>query len=1056
LVGDKATIERLSVQGPNGVLSASGSADIKSRRMSFSVLSSGIPLQRVTPDLKGTLALSAKVGGTFDQPSMKGRAEIFSAAFQDRQIPAVLADLSLANNRLIASNVQAIADGVQANGFLAYNIKSDRVDGRMQARLFLRDLLGEAAAGVADVEVRDIDGTLSSPTAVASVDVGKSFFGGVEVDSAKGTARIAKSGVALTDFRAQVGEGTVAGTGRYHFDTKSGSFTGSALAIPIERLSVQIADRAKLEGLVDVNQVRALIDPTGLRSLTAGGVVRNLEINDTIFDGGPWSVSGTDHLWKGSAMLGVLERYVQISQFSYDSKSKVLDADLSALDLDIQPLVGMVKPYLQPPQPGQTLKPVAQLSPDAMRKVESLKGLVSAALSVHGPLDHLTISEGLVDARNLSVLDKVAGNLNTTFTKANDRWDISKLNFAGPLGNLDVAGMIEENGQVNLDGEINNLDVNWLSVFDPDLASVTGKVNVSFLVAGPTKRPDVTGTLDARLIEEEKEVLVNSLSPTKVKEPTLSMNGPFALRNVGDDAYTLTTDGLINYRVFKGSYAAEAALDSPFSLSETKPWTASIVAAAREVTQQELESFLPSLDPLRTHLKASGELKAQGTGKDFNVSGVVALWKNETTPATEPAVAVKGLDTALMTLDANARLNEGALAVTIGADSSQGGNVQGNVSLGLGNVEELLSALVSGNSEPLFGRPLSGSVAFSNFGVRERQIFEEAEGEKGFALATLNGTVLVGKSLGTPLFSVPENQPLLVSSGDFILPTLDVTEAGSTLLRVVPEFNLSVQFAEPAKLRAGNTSLTVIGGGTIGGNLALPAIDARFDVQEGLVRLPTARVRIEEGGSLHLQYRAQPEGDPISRLDVNLQGNTSLTALRFGNVVERYNVYLEMTGDLLSDVPINIRATSDPGDLSQDQILRLIGQADVLEGLTASVKASIGDPGVRTAIGTFAVPALFDPLTERLATNLGLDYLSVEYNALEQATITAGKTLGKGLTLQYRRQLFEPLNGEKQRFDLRLTYRLPTRNPLLSRVTFSIGMDQDRPYKLSLEYGTRF
>jgi hypothetical protein len=178
--------------------------------------------------------------------------------------------------------------------------------------------------------------------------------------------------------------------------------------------------------------------------------------------------------------------------------------------------------------------------------------------------------------------------------------------------------------------------------------------------------------------------------------------------------------------------------------------------------------------------------------------------------------------------------------------------------------------------------------------------------------------------------------------------------------------------------------------------------------------------------------------------------------MRFGNLVERYDVDLFITGDLLSDQPINIRAETTPGDLSTQQVLRLLGQADLLESLTASVKTSLGDQTVQQAIGTFILPSLFDPFTEELARQLGLDYLALEYNALEQTTINAAKTLGRGLTLQFRRQLFEPPAGTRQRYDLRLTYRIPSRHRLLSRTTLSLGLDQDRPWRIGLEFTTRF
>lgn len=106
------------------------------------------------------------------------------------------------------------------------------------------------------------------------------------------------------------------------------------------------------------------------------------------------------------------------------------------------------------------------------------------------------------------------------------------------------------------------------------------------------------------------------------------------------------------------------------------------------------------------------------------------------------------------------------------------------------------------------------------------------------------------------------------------------------------------------------------------------------------------------------------------------------------------------------------------------------------------------------ALATLAVPALFDPVTEEIARQFGLEYLSLNYGPLGQTTVTAAKSLGKGFMIQGTKEISEPIDGI-QDYDVRLTYRPPRRIRELRGLIFSLGLDQDRPWKISVEYGTR-
>ena len=1046
---------RLTIDGPNGRLVAKGTVNSETKALALDAFSSGIPLRRINADLAGTLAVAARIEGTLSKPTVTGRAEAFNARYQDQEIAAAVADIDLVGDILTASNVQAVVGAFPASGRLAVNLKTRGLSGSASATAFLSDYIAEASGAVA-LKIHQISGTIDKPVAQATVTSDKAFYAGLDFEDIAANAEMRGNNISLRGLTARAGGGLVTGTGSYDIEKKSGSIVASAENLPLDRLTAQFNDIAKVEGLLDAKSILVSLGKGGVTAVKADGELRQVEINDALFDSGPWEVRQAGTEWSGRLRLGVLERFIQVPRISYDTQSKLLSGEFLTYDLDIKPLISAAIPYVQEPAPDQKLKPLAKFSPKTIDELRKLDGVMSAAIKVSGKTDNLTISEGILEASRLKHGEEAMGQLSANFTRADKAWDIGLFTLTGGPLAVTAKGTIEEDGDTRLDGELNLLNVHWLANFDPDLSPLYGSAALPFLIDGPTERPNVQGSLDLRLLDAP-------LATKPVQEELLSAVFPFTLISQGVNDYTLEGKGKMNYKVFTGDLSATVPLDGLFALSPTQPWKASLVSGDRDISREEIAAQLPALDPQRTNLSASGAIHAEGIKGKATFTGDLTLRKSPNAPPDSAAIALVGAETHLLDLTARALLNEDILRVTLAGKGSHspagstGDNLEGSIEARLGSVEELLSSLVSGSIDRLFDVPLQGQLTANAFGFRETNLVPNSAGVKGAAAASITGMVLVDQTLGRPRLRTADGKPILVSQGDFVLPTIPEPETLGQTPRIVPSFDVDIALQDPARLRAGNATLTVTGSGALNGTLLLPDVEARMSVLDGVLRLPTSRVRVQEGGTMHLQYRDRPgDIDAFSRLDVNLHGKTNLTALRFGDVVERYDIDLFITGDLLSDQPININAQSTPGDLSSQQIIRLLGQADLLESLTASVKTSLGDQTLREALSTFAVPALFDPFTEEVARNLGLDYLAIEYNALEQTTITAAKNLGKGLSLQFRRQLFEPAAGELQRFDLRMTYRIPSRNVLLSRLTLNFGRDQDRPWKIGLEYSSRF
>jgi len=245
--------------------------------------------------------------------------------------------------------------------------------------------------------------------------------------------------------------------------------------------------------------------------------------------------------------------------------------------------------------------------------------------------------------------------------------------------------------------------------------------------------------------------------------------------------------------------------------------------------------------------------------------------------------------------------------------------------------------------------------------------------------------------------------------------------------------------------------MTLAGQGTLKGTLDNPKMQAVVTLEKGSVRLPAALLRLDQGGTVKIDYGIQ--SPRAASAVVDLEGNTSVTASRYGDLdVQRYDISLAIKGDLLQDKGLNLTASSDPPDLSQERIMGILGETDLLQSLSYAGKENTA---VQAALLS-TVPTLLDPWTGQIAQGLGLDYLNLEYSAFDQASVTFGKILGSGLTVEGNRQLSEPPPGFAARYDLRILYR-PRRLPgAFHQFRFFFGADQDRPWKLGVEYGVRF
>jgi hypothetical protein len=316
--------------------------------------------------------------------------------------------------------------------------------------------------------------------------------------------------------------------------------------------------------------------------------------------------------------------------------------------------------------------------------------------------------------------------------------------------------------------------------------------------------------------------------------------------------------------------------------------------------------------------------------------------------------------------------------------------------------------------------------------------------------ATVEGKANVSGKAVAPKIS----GAFVISNLDSNLPSVETAAGDSAPILFDPTFDLTFALAEAGRFRTATADLYLTGDVSVKGPLSNPVALAELVTERGSIRLPGGVVRVDEGGQISFAYKRPLSGGTPASAELDLRGRSQVTLARPGQGSQRYDVTLDIRGDVLRENGLKFDAQSSPSDLTQDEILNALGRTDLLSSFAAG--GSSTERNVRNAFVGFALPGLLDNFTGGVARGLGFDYLNLEYNEFDSATVAFARSLGQDFTFQGRQQVGTPTPGYRSIFDLRLSYNPRRLLPKLSRFSFTVGVDQDRPWKAAVEYGTRF
>jgi hypothetical protein len=220
----------------------------------------------------------------------------------------------------------------------------------------------------------------------------------------------------------------------------------------------------------------------------------------------------------------------------------------------------------------------------------------------------------------------------------------------------------------------------------------------------------------------------------------------------------------------------------------------------------------------------------------------------------------------------------------------------------------------------------------------------------------LTGTVDVTGPLTHPRIATRAGQPLELSKALLQLPIREGPVLDENVTRpnaaFQPEFAIETEIIQKAEIKkSGFLSMQVSGSAKLQGDILAPRFTADMETIKGDLDLRLLRFKVQPGGKVLLKYGGEEEGITVRNLRASAvvyqdsqRSRVTLTSFLPSGSSSRHTVTATMNGplDILgtkgargdqgSDVNTRLILFSAEPFLSQDEILRLIGIQDFLEG----------------------------------------------------------------------------------------------------------------------------
>ena len=1047
-----AWVDRLKVSGPLGAIVAGGTVR-PDGTLDFRAEARGLRIGRIVPDVEGLVSANLSVGGTLRDPKATGRLEAYRLAYGGQTLPAAGIDLTADRRRIDLTLFTAVRGTARISGRAGASLvgpgvtlsdpKSWLLDGRAAVTgVQLGEIPGVDAmddiAGILSLPRIELKGSLGNPVVAADLAGEGLIVKGVRVESVRATARADRAGVRVSSLEVRGAGGAITGEGAYSLARRSGSLDLAVADVQLARLLGDVSEDVIVEGSVSAPRVHLAIrdgKPFG----DAEGALTGVKVNGVLAGDGNWSLDATGDRIKAEASVGRLDPTLRVldAAATYNVDEGSLAAKVEAKDVPLQAVVAAV----------QARRETSEGEAARLATVEGdLSGVVSVVRTRAGELkiDATDLQAAMIRYAGLDYGVLTTGSL----VRRGERWTVEDARLEGPEGRFAASGWVEEDGDLDLRATGSDVRVSAFSPFAPDLAQFTGVARFDLAASGVMRAPTVVGTagVENLFAAAGRSPLSLSLDTISLTDGRSSVRGVLRYGERFGGLLSLSTDWRYRDPIGAAPFQARAEFGSLVGTPSADPANGLRIEPVALADVPGLNAFI---DPSRTSgAILGGDLSASGTFAAPSLQGGLRLRADRlgiVVPG-DPGRPITRIDDTLEKVVVNLGFDKrNAPLLTASVGFSRGGTLTALATLGdLGSksVFERLS-----ETRDWKGLPVAGNLDIEDASrVTVRQTIGGAA-----STATLTGHVDVSGRAVAPRIA----GAFVVSNLDASLPTLAESSGESGAILLDPSFDLTVALAQAGRFSTATADIYLTGDLALKGKLSDPVATAELVTDRGQIRLPGGNVRVDKGGQISFAYRRPLSGGAPATATIDLQGRSQLTVARNGtNTPQRYDVTLDIQGDLLRDNGLRFDATSDPGDLSKDEILNALGGTELISGVAAG--GSSAERNVRNAFAGFALPGLLDPYTSKLASFAGFEYVNLDYNAYDQATVVFGRSLGSDFTFQGRQQVGTPTPGYRSIYDLRLSFNPRRLLPKLSRLSFTVGTDQDRPWKASVEFGTRF
>jgi hypothetical protein len=1015
--GDTLRVRRLQAKGPEGILTAEGSIDLKRNRISMGLVGHQIPLGRHADDATGVGTFAGRLSGSTSNPTIQGKGQVLAVKYKEWSVPVMYGNVSFANNKLTLDDVLAEAGSGRLKGQGTVDVGSGKIAGTFELdQLQISDWISDKKiAGLLKAGKGTVYGSIDDPVLDYALEANSIDYGNLDFRDVVGHVQVRKDRVSVKGGKIRVGQGQATLEGEYKFDGSDSDLASTFSDLDLEKILDKDAP-ISVAGLLSGTASGQLREGK-IKSALVNAGVKNLRFEGSSFGSGTVKASLVADEWTGGISLGDLTQYVVLDGARYNQSTGEIAGRLDALGLPLKEWFSL-----------ETLRKW-KVPAEWVEAVSSMEGTITTSAEGSGTTKSPLITVKSLEVANLAVMGRKGGTITTRGMWSDEGLRVQSFlwNFENPTeSSRGLVTSIRGRGLLGRDGtlafediQVRDFETNWIHTLRPELAEVDAIVGATFDLSGMARNPVVRGSINATYLggaeDPEAPGLPNlNIGVFTIRDQTARLEGDFILYEVGG-----TLEGTIPL--------AALTIDPNAPDMDIK-----VVANPRDL--KEIARSATFLDEARSVGTLEGGLRIRGTVSGFEAEGNLAL--------LNAVVASPGMETALKDVQMQAKWNGGQIFLTGSGLGTNGGRFVVDTSARIPNLFERELNLDSF----LRDSSIRGSVSVYDLAIRENETDPKTRILAKIAPSKIN----LGGSFASPEIS-----------GDIHFADVDVQIPSAESEATTPDYainpilkNLRLVLDNPAILRTGLVTLAANGGGTLGGSLAQPRANIGLVLTGGTLNLPTTFVVLEEGGRIDFRYESTLTGTSDARLLLNIVGRTSVVARTFSESPERYDVTLGITGDLLDPNGIRLDPTSDPPDLTKDQLLNILGQRDLIEQLAIGATRNRQNALTGAAL-SLAVPGVTGFFTNSVAKTFQLDYLNVDYNPFDGATFTAAKTLGRGLTMVLRRQLGESIDGQRK-FDFKIQWRVPSNDRLLSRLRLGVGFDQRVPWKVTLDYFRRF